>query len=114
MGAVPLNRAPSARYLLGTDGLGRDMFSVMVIGIPGHVQNRLVAGAVGVTIGAVIGLLTGYYRGPVDTFFQQLRRRDARHPRPGRPDYCLRLRTGGHGGAHGGDRGLLAWLCRRA
>jgi len=69
MGAVPLNLAPSAKYPLGTDGLGRDMFSVMVIGIPATFKIGFVAGAVGVTIGAIIGLLTGYYRGPVDTFF---------------------------------------------
>jgi peptide/nickel transport system permease protein len=69
MGAVPLNQAPSAKYPLGTDGLGRDMFSVMVIGIPATFKIGFLAGAVGVTIGAIIGLLTGYYRGPVDTFF---------------------------------------------
>jgi len=69
MGAVPLNLGPSAEHPLGTDGLGRDMFSVMVIGIPNTFKIGFVAGAVGVTIGAVIGLLTGYYRGPVDTIF---------------------------------------------
>src|SRR5689334_4606555 len=34
MGANPLNLSPSRDYPLGTDGLGRDMLAVMVIGIP--------------------------------------------------------------------------------
>jgi peptide/nickel transport system permease protein len=69
MGAVPLNLAPSAQHPLGTDGLGRDMFAVMVIGIPSLFKIGFVAGAVGVLIGAVIGLFAGYYRGLADAIF---------------------------------------------
>ena len=69
MGAVPLNLKPSAQHLLGTDGLGRDMFTVMVLSIPSTFKIGFLAGAVGVTIGAVIGLFSGYYRGAADTFF---------------------------------------------
>jgi len=69
MGAVPLNLAPSAQHPLGTDGLGRDMFTVMVIGIPNTFKIGFLAGAVGVLIGAFIGLFAGYYRGLADTIF---------------------------------------------
>jgi peptide/nickel transport system permease protein len=69
MGAVPLNLGPSAKYPLGTDGLGRDMFAVMVIGIPNTFKIGFLAGAVGVLIGTLIGLFAGYYRGYADTFF---------------------------------------------
>ncbi len=69
LGAVPLNQAPSARYLLGTDGLGRDMFAVMVIGIPNTFKIGFLAGTVGVAIGTLIGLFAGYYRGWADTVF---------------------------------------------
>jgi peptide/nickel transport system permease protein len=69
MGAVPLNLRPSAQHPLGTDGLGRDMFAVMVISIPSTFKIGFLAGAVGVTIGAVIGLFAGYYRGAADTIF---------------------------------------------
>lgn len=69
MGAVPLNQRPSAEYPLGTDGLGRDMFAVMVIGIPNTFKIGFLAGAVGVVIGALIGLLAGYYKGFADTIF---------------------------------------------
>lgn len=69
MGAAPLNLSPSSEYLLGTDGLGRDMFAVMVIGIPNTFKIGFLAGAVGVVIGTLIGLFAGYYRGYADTFF---------------------------------------------
>lgn len=69
MGAVPLNLAPSQAHPLGTDGLGRDMFAVMVISIPNTFKIGFLAGAVGVLIGMFIGLFAGYYRGFADTFF---------------------------------------------
>jgi peptide/nickel transport system permease protein len=69
MGAVPLNLKPSAQHLLGTDGLGRDMFAVMVISIPSTFKIGLLAGTVGVVIGSVIGLFAGYYRGAADAIF---------------------------------------------
>lgn len=69
MGAAKLNLPPSSENLLGTDGLGRDMFAVMVIGIPNTFKIGFLAGAVGVFIGALIGLLAGYYKGYADTIF---------------------------------------------
>jgi peptide/nickel transport system permease protein len=69
MGAVPLNLGPSAKYPLGTDGLGRDMMAVMVISIPNSFKIGFLAGAVGVVIGTLIGLFAGYYRGYADSFF---------------------------------------------
>jgi peptide/nickel transport system permease protein len=69
MGAVPLNLGPSAQHPLGTDGLGRDMFSVMVIGIPNMFKIGFLAGAVGVLIGALVGLFAGYYGGLGDAIF---------------------------------------------
>jgi peptide/nickel transport system permease protein len=72
MGAVPLNLGPSAQHPLGTDGLGRDMFAVLVIGIPNTFKIGFLAGAIGVAIGATIGLFAGYYRGMPDTIFSSL------------------------------------------
>lgn len=69
MGAAKLNLRPSSENLLGTDGLGRDMFAVMVIGIPNTFKIGFLAGAVGVLIGALIGLIAGYYKGYADTIF---------------------------------------------
>ena len=69
MGANPLNLSPSREHLLGTDGLGRDMLAVMVIGIPNTFKIGFLAGAVGVIIGTLIGLFAGYYKGYADTIF---------------------------------------------
>jgi peptide/nickel transport system permease protein len=69
MGANPLNLSPAWKYPLGTDGLGRDMLAVMVIGIPNTFKIGFLAGAVGLVIGTFIGLLGGYYRGYADTVF---------------------------------------------
>ncbi len=69
MGANPLNLSPSWQNLLGTEGFGRDMFTLMVIGIPNTFKIGLLAGSVGVLLGASIGLLAGYYRGYLDTIF---------------------------------------------
>ena len=69
MGAVPLNLGPSAKYPLGTDGLGRDMMAVMVIGIPNTFKIGFLAGAVGVLIGTLIGLFAGYYKGVMNAIF---------------------------------------------
>lgn len=69
MGAVPLARPPSAQFPLGTEGQGRDMFTVMVISIPNTFKVGFLAGTVGVAIGTLIGLLAGYYRGWADTLF---------------------------------------------
>src|SRR5207244_6692921 len=51
---------------------GRDMFAVMVIGIPNTFKIGFLAGAVGVFIGTLIGLFAGYYRGRADAFFSSL------------------------------------------
>jgi len=72
MGANPLNLSPSWDHLLGTEGFGRDMFTLMVIGIPNTFKIGLLAGGVGVVLGSLIGLLAGYYKGYLDTVFSSL------------------------------------------
>ena len=69
MGANELSLAPSFEYPLGTEGFGRDMFTVMVTGIPNTFKIGFLAGAVGMLLGSLVGLLAGYYKGPLDTLF---------------------------------------------
>lgn len=60
-------QGPSAEHWLGTDELGRDMFSRIVLG--SRITLLITAGAVGlaVVVGTLMGLLAGYYGGRVDT-----------------------------------------------
>ena len=64
--SVPTNRPPSAEFPLGTDSGGRDMLAVIIVGTPQTLRMGLLAGTVGVLLGASLGLLAGYYGGRVD------------------------------------------------
>ena len=64
--SVPTNRPPSAEFPLGTDSGGRDMLAVIIVGTPQTLRMGLLAGTVGVVLGASLGLLAGYFGGRVD------------------------------------------------
>ena len=55
-----LLQAPSAAHLFGTDELGRDVFTRMVYGTGRSLVAPLIAVAIGVVGGSVIGLIAGY------------------------------------------------------
>jgi peptide/nickel transport system permease protein len=56
---------PGGPYLLGTDTLGRDLFSRMLFGARTSLVIGLVANGIAVAIGLLIGILAGYMRGIV-------------------------------------------------
>ena len=58
---------PSAQHLLGTDDLGRDVFSRLVHGGPMTLYASFLAVCIGTLIGLPIGVLAGYIGGWVDT-----------------------------------------------
>jgi peptide/nickel transport system permease protein len=58
---------PSSEHWLGTDTLGRDILAVMVVGTPATLRIGLIAGAIGLGIGTILGFLAGYFGGWVDT-----------------------------------------------
>lgn len=58
---------PSAAHLLGTDDLGRDVFSRLVHGAPASLYASVLAVLVGTAIGLPFGVLAGYLGGWVDT-----------------------------------------------
>jgi peptide/nickel transport system permease protein len=72
IGAVELNKAPSAKYPLGTDSTGRDMLALVIVGTPNSFKVGMIAGLVGTAVGVVLGIITGYFRGPVDTVIRSL------------------------------------------
>lgn len=54
---------PSAQFWLGTDTLGRDLFSRLLFGARTSLLIGLVANSVAVAIGVMVGTLAGYLRG---------------------------------------------------
>jgi peptide/nickel transport system permease protein len=59
--------SPSAAHWMGTDGLGRDVFSRMLYGARISLMVGFVAVGIATAIGIVLGAIAGYYRGWVDT-----------------------------------------------
>ncbi len=60
------DQPPSAELPLGSDDQGRDLFAVLVAGLPLTLRVGFIAGAVGLFIGIVLGFLAGYKGGTVD------------------------------------------------
>ncbi len=60
--------APSATYPLGTDELGRDVLSRVIWGARASLQAGLIAVLLAAGIGVPIGLVSGYFRGPLDEY----------------------------------------------
>lgn len=66
VGSVPPRRPPSGEFWLGTDAQGRDMWTALVLGTPNTLMMGLMAGVIGVGLGAVLGLIAGQFGGPLD------------------------------------------------
>lgn len=60
------NLNPSIHHLLGTDSLGRDMFSRVVFAGRVSLTVGFASIAIGLLIGGSMGVIAGYYRGRVD------------------------------------------------
>src|ERR1700682_47018 len=58
--------APSSSHLLGTDDLGRDIFSRLIYGAPATLYASLLAVSVAVGIGLPGGLIAGVFAGWTD------------------------------------------------
>jgi peptide/nickel transport system permease protein len=64
--------SPSPQHLMGTDGLGRDVFSRMLFGARISLLVGIVAVGIATAIGVVLGAISGYYRGWVDVVIMRL------------------------------------------
>jgi peptide/nickel transport system permease protein len=56
---------PNSRFLLGTDLLGRDLLSRLIHGARTSLVIGVVANGIAVTIGALVGVVAGFFRGVV-------------------------------------------------
>jgi peptide/nickel transport system permease protein len=64
--------APSPGHLLGTDDLGRDIFSRLIYGAPATVYASLLAVSVAVAIGLPVGLVAGFFGGWIDDIISRV------------------------------------------
>lgn len=62
---------PGSQYLLGTDGLGRDVFSELLYGARTSIFIGVVAAAISGVLGTLIGGLSGFYRGKLDSVLSE-------------------------------------------
>lgn len=62
---------PSAKYLLGTDKLGRDIFSRLIYGSRYSLSMGVIAVAIAAVIGITVGSVAGYYGGWVDNLLMR-------------------------------------------
>src|SRR5690606_26618468 len=62
---------PSSDHLLGTDHLGRDVFSRLLWGTRPALLGLLVAVSVAVAVGLPWGMIAGYFGGLVDTLLMR-------------------------------------------
>ena len=63
---------PSRLHLLGTDELGRDVFSRMIYGSRISLSVGLAAVAISTLIGIMVGAVSGYFGGWIDQLFMRL------------------------------------------
>ena len=63
---------PGEDHKLGTDQVGRDIYSQLIWGSRVSLMVGLFASAFSVAIGTAIGLLSGYFRGPVDAVMMRI------------------------------------------
>lgn len=65
-------RPPGAGHLLGTDELGRDLFARLLFGGRVSLSVGVVAVSIFLVIGVVLGGISGFYGGTVDTVIQRV------------------------------------------
>ncbi len=69
---IDTSTGPSTRHLLGTDFMGRDIFSQLLTGARVALLIGVSAAFMAVAIGTMVGMVAGYFGGIVDTLLMRL------------------------------------------
>lgn len=72
MDVMAFGAPPSATHLLGTDDVGRDLFSRLVYGGRVSLTVGICSALIGLAIGVPLGLIAGYFRGIAETLIMRL------------------------------------------
>ena len=64
--------SPSRTYLFGTDALGRDLFSMVILGTRTSLSIGLIAALISNLLGIIIGAIAGYYGGWFDRLIAEV------------------------------------------
>jgi peptide/nickel transport system permease protein len=71
--SAPTKRPPGAwPYLLGTDFFGRDLLAAMVVGMWQTAIIGLLAGGIGTGVGVVLGFISAYFGGRIDSVIRSV------------------------------------------
>ncbi len=65
-------QAPSKEHWFGTDNFGRDIFTRILYGMPLTLKVGFFSVAMGGIVGVVLGVISGYYGGIVDTLIMRV------------------------------------------
>lgn len=65
--SVPANQPPGSEFPFGTDRQGRDILAVIIVGTPLTLRIGLIAGTVGVFVGMILGFVSAYAGGWLDS-----------------------------------------------
>lgn len=63
--------SPSSGHLLGTDALGRDIFSRVLAGAGAAITGPFVVAFTGLVLASTLGILSGYMGGVIDMIIQR-------------------------------------------
>ena len=67
-----INRSPGGLHLLGTDSIGRDLFSRLLYGGRISISIGIISALTTSLIGTVFGLIAGYFRGIIDSILVRI------------------------------------------
>jgi peptide/nickel transport system permease protein len=64
--SLDISQAPSSRHLMGTDNLGRDIFSRVLWGTRASLMVGILSAGLSAFLGIIVGAIAGYYGGWID------------------------------------------------